>query len=226
MKRKLLNSALLVFLSVIWLNKCHPLQDHYFYFGACLAAYLCLSLIPLRAAAAAAAAVITLGTAAFFHDYFVSYAPVIFACTALFTAASGKATRPFIKDYLLFSALSASVACTCVSLYITLVSQKTLAFMHPPLERYHIYSILCAVLLAALTVCSVCMHIKRRTPRAGTGKDVYGKLTAAFVLMLAAFTATGLCYMKETSRGQISLLPDFVGTFAAVTEGMYILLPD
>ena len=169
---------------------------------------------------------ITLGTAAFFHDYLVSFAPVVFACAALFTAVSGKTAKPFIKDYLLLSALGASVACTCVSLYITLVSQKTIAFMHPALERYHIYSILCAVLLAVLPVCTLILHAKRRTPRAGTGNGAYVKLAAASVLMLAAFAATVLCYLKDASRGQISLLPVFVGTFAAVTEGIYILLPD
>ena len=140
-------------------------------------------------------------------------------------SSSGKEIQPLRKDGMLLTALGASAVCTGISIYISLISQKTIAFMHPPLERYHIYAILCAPVPAILAVCSLYLRAKNRMLRAGTINNIYLKLAAGSAAMLLAFTATGLCYLKEASCGQISLLPVFTGTFVTVTEGVYILLP-
>ena len=223
MKRKLLNAALLLFLCTLWLYRCDFRPDDPYHVAACIASLLCLILIPHRIAAAAAAAAVTVTAGVFFSDHFVAFAPAAFACAALFAAASGKA--PFLKDGLLLLTLGAGAVCTGVSLYVTLVSRKTLSFMHPALERYHICAAFCAAAAAVLAVCALVLYLKRRSSRKGPETALYPGLSAASVLMLAAFTAAGLCYLKDASCGEVSLLPVVTGAFAALTEGAYAMLP-
>ena len=141
MKRKLLNAALLLFLGVFWLHKCNIRSFEWDYIAFCFAAYLCLSLIPQRIVSFVTATVITLGAGLFFREYFICFAPAVFACSAVFAAVSGNAAQPVRKDVVLLSALGAAAVCTGISLYDSLVYQKDSPFMHPAFQRYHLYLI-------------------------------------------------------------------------------------
>ena len=224
MKRKLLNAALLLFLCLFWLEKYGMRDYEWGYVAAYLAATLCLLLIPQRIAAPAAAAVITIGAGLIFERYFIGFAPGVFACAAITAAASGKRTQPPQKDAVLLTTLGAILICTGVSLYDSLVTQKNAAFMHPALERYHIFAAAGAAFVAGLAVYALCAHIKNRAPRGGATNYTYIRLAAAFAGTLIAFAAIFICYLKEASNGRVSLFPVFTGTFTAAAEGVYAML--
>ena len=221
MRRKLLNLVLAAVCGAVWLYKCHMAPVEWGYLAACLVSYLCLTLIPQRLAALIAVTAVTVGMSVFFPHYLYCYAPVFFACAALFTALSGKQNRSLLNDGVLFAALGLSGVASAVSLRESLVVQKTVLFMRVQLERYHIYAILFTVFVAFLAADSLRLYFKNRKT-AQQKKSPHIKLCAVYVIMLVSFTAAAVLYLKDTSTGKMSLLPIFIGTFAAITEGIRV----
>jgi len=222
MKRKLINLALLALLSAVWLYRCHMQPQDWWYLAAGFAAYACLSLIPLRPAALIATAAVTVGMGVFYPQFLFCYAPTIFACAALIGAFSGKEERPLYKDAVLLAALGGSVACTLISFWHSLIAEKEVAFMHTALERFHIYAILFTAATTFLCVDALRLYRKRRPAPKAAGNPLYIKLSAVYAVMLLSYAAVGVLYLKDVSTGKMSLLPVFLGTFAAVTEGMNV----
>ena len=222
MKRKLINLALLVLCGAVWLYKSHMQQPEWGYLAAGFAAYACLSLIPQRFAALAAMAAVTVGMGAFYPHFLFCYAPTLFACAALLAAFSGKEEKPLYKDAVLLTALGGSVVCAAISLRHSLIEEKDVAFMHPTPERYHIYAILFTALTAFLCVDALRLYRKRRSGPKAPGNPLYLKLSAVYAVMLVSYAAVLVLYFKDVSTGKMSLLPVFLGAFAAVTEGMTV----
>ena len=222
MKRKLINLALLVLSGAVWLYKSHMQPAEWGYLAASFAAYACLSLIPHRWAALLAAAAVTVGMGAFYPHFLFCYAPTLFACAALLAAFSEKEEKPLYKDAVLLAALGGSVACTAISLWHSLIAEKDSAVMHVSLERFHMYAILFAAVTAFLCVDALRLYRKRRAAPKAPGSPLYIKLSAVYAVMLVSFAAVLVLYLKDVSTGKMSLLPVFLGAFAAVTEGMAV----
>ena len=219
MMRKLVDVLLLVFSVGTWLYTCHMEERHWVYVAACVVSYLCFSLIPMRIASLIAVCAVTAGTGVYNVEYLFCFAPVVFACAALFFVFYDKKNQPFIKDCVFLCALVLSLACSAVSLYRSVVIDKDVSFMRPELERVHVFAVLFFVFVLFLAADSLRLYVKERSVKDKKKDGKYIKLFAVYSLMLLSFAAVVIMYYKDVSREKMSLLPLLYGTFAAVTKG-------
>lgn len=218
MKKKLLQTALLALLSVIWLFP-FPLETRgWVTLSGALVSYLCLVWIPQRAAAVTAAAAVSLGMC-FYDGAFIScFLPGVAAC-ALFPAAVGApANVPLKKDGVMISSLLFAVIGVCGGVLHTLFFMGYTSFRLPAFSRQAVLSAAVFVLLAVLFAAS----LRRRDLRGAAGKKApdagFGKLSLAFGAMLACCVSSVLFFLKQGDAAGWCLFSVFLCGFTALSQ--------
>ena len=215
MKTKLLQAALTVLLSVIWLFPFQFRQNEWVLISGAFAAYLCLTLIPQRAAAFACAAAVSVGFSIYRGPFFAAFTPGLAACALFLAAARPGKSVSLKKDGLAFAALLAAGITTAGSLLYTFFSLKGDAFRLPPIDNRHaVFAAAAAVFIALVPV-----FAGKKTRSAREKKPPFDRtaLTTAAAAMLAAMAAAVLLMLKtDVPVPEMDLLPAFMCAFTVL----------
>ncbi len=220
MKKKLLQAALLPFLSVIWLFPFAMLPRQWGFTAGMCAALLCLILLPQRVAAFGAAAAIALGMSIFDRTFFVCFAPPLLACGTLFAALTGSGSVPVKKDGVFLTSLIAAALGMLGGLPMLLFGFDAAVLNRPAFTRH------CAAAVAAVAVSAgllaLCVR-RNRAESAGRRKKtlfIYDKLTAAFAVLLAAQVLSAAGALRLGATAGHGLFPLFASAYYALTAAL------
>ncbi len=214
-------------LGAIWL---FPFQLHgrdWILLAGVAVSYLCLLLIPPKAAAFAAAAAVSAGFSLYAGLYFAAFTPGLAACGVYLAASHSKAGVPIKKDAFLLTALITAGVCTAGSLLYTFSALRHIDFDLPEADRHLLFFAAAAAAGVLFFVLSLKKDEKKAAGRKkGTSPSKAG-LVAAFAAMLAAFAAAGVFLLKQVADVSWCLFPVFLCVFtaAAFPEPVTAVLP-
>jgi hypothetical protein len=217
MKKKLLDTALLLFLIVIWLFPFRMQVRDWVSAAAVFLSFCLLRLIPQRTAAFAAAAALTAAVSLYDGEYLIGFAPGILACAALFTAACAGQLKRGKKDGVFFAAAGAAAACILYGAIRSAVRLAVSPIWKTAFERYDAYTVLAAAFTVYLLILTLKMSKKGSAAGRKEPDRVLTELAVAYALITASFCVSAICVFTQTGFSGAALLPVLVNTFAAAT---------
>ncbi|MBQ7639284.1 MAG: hypothetical protein IJS90_10330 [Clostridia bacterium] len=216
MKKRLLNTGIIVLLGVIWLFPFQAEWRDWISVSGFAAAFICLELIPQKYVSFAACAVIASGMSVYDARFASSFAPALFAVSSVNAVGSGDVRIPLKKDgFLLTCLLFTSVFTVISAVYsVASLSRDPLSFTF---ERSTVWLSLAFAALVWFLITAVRLRGENAGARGKKTDFSSEKLTAVFSALIAVFAAVSLFILKQSADDKIFGLSPFIMSAAAFT---------